>query len=223
MKKYFKLIFGVCLAIGLAIAFTGCSSAPKAYDPSVPLEQSSTLRIVSCNVREFDGKFTGGGIAWGVMIGEKQMIIPAGRHTLTLLSRSGRWESTITMTHDFIPGHTYTVSLESDTAKGAILDETELSRELVPNPASPNASQIEGVWIAANGEKYIFANNGYFWTDKKGSFMHRGTFSLNGQKINLINQFSSFSGPWYPGTGPFIIDFNGATIRSGNRVFTRAE
>jgi len=220
MKNNFKLICGV-LAIGLAIAFIGCSSAPTVFDKSVPLEQSSTLRIMACNVREFDGEFTGGGIAWGVMIGEKQMIIPAGRHTLTLLSRSGRWESTITMTHDFIPGHTYTVSLDSDTAKGAILDETELSRALVPNPASPNASQIEGVWIATNGEKYIFADNGYFWINKKGDLMHRGTFSLNGQRIILINQFTSFFGPWYPGTGQFIMDINGTTIKSGSREFRR--
>jgi len=87
----------------------------------------------------------------------------------------------------------------------------------------PNASQIEGLWIATNGEKYIFADNGYFWTNKKGDLMHRGTFSLNGQRIILINQFSSFFGPWYPGTGQFIMDFNGTTIRSGSRVFTRAE
>jgi len=59
MKKSSTLILGVCLAIGLAIAFTGCASAPKTpdlliYNPnSVPEDQLATLYVPPGNFEIF--------------------------------------------------------------------------------------------------------------------------------------------------------------------------
>jgi hypothetical protein len=112
----------IIIAIFTAIIISGCSSGPTIIDSSVPLELSSTLIIRKCAVVEFNGRATGWGpfdLKWGIMGGDRQVIIPSGTHTLIVyhsvdggpLGRTQRWTGTTTF--EFKPGRTYIVTMPS--------------------------------------------------------------------------------------------------------------
>jgi len=79
MKKSIKLIFGVCLAVGLATAFTGCATQLPAFDPSLPDSETAILIIPKhIYIVTIDDRSAG----WE----NGQVRIPAGRHTFTITS-----------------------------------------------------------------------------------------------------------------------------------------
>jgi uncharacterized protein YcfL len=249
MKKRFAII-SVVLAV---LLLAGCSSAPKAkvYDTSVPLEQSSTLIISeSCSVSEFNGVKTGKD--WSSFTTftpvEKQVVIPAGTHTLKLhytyyVTTGSGWNLSATTTGQFLPGHIYVVAGYRDTLKSDarlfIFDETEYNRELAPNPASPNATQFEGIWVNTRDaeKRLVFADNQFFYTEKDGKVLSRGMFDINGQTVNFALEFSRDKKGyrWIPAknerqewkqlefNGTTLTDISGSILNPSIGTFRRAE
>ncbi|MDR2922910.1 MAG: hypothetical protein LBU85_06180 [Treponema sp.] len=128
MKRVSKLVLGVCLAIGLAIAFTGCATNKDGTykvtvsnyyrDKSVPWQEQAlimpiaprngsvgTVNVVNASNRTI--------LACQADVG----VIPAGTHTLYVylmgytnaLIQSTRYETTtpIQISYDFQPGGRY--------------------------------------------------------------------------------------------------------------------
>ena len=128
MKKLIKNLMFLVLLISICNIFAGCSTGPIVYDKSVPLEQSSTLKLLNVGVDSFNEKnFVW---VWGDPNMPRPMmdkhvhfvIIPSGTHTLALRQS---WHIgdvitsyTVTMTHDFLPGLTYVVTMDPFTAGG---------------------------------------------------------------------------------------------------------
>ena len=218
MKRRFAIISALA-----ALLIAGCGSAPKIYDPSVPLEQSSTLRIVDCAVIEFNGQAGLG----GVQIGETQVIIPAGTHTLKVLSRSGStsistWTGDIT--YQFLPGQTYYITISTIGSSGKILILNTIPP--MPDPSRSNASQVEGIWVntAAADNKLIFAGNEYFTTAGNGKLLTCGTFTFDGRQVTLsIQAYTMNGGKKWMHAAPqgTKIDYDGATLRMGRNEYRR--
>jgi hypothetical protein len=260
MKKEFAII-SVVLAV---LLLASCSSVPKVtvYDPSIPTEQSSTLRIVECAITEFNGKKVGKDWeAHGVHLSptEKQIIVPAGAYTLRLYGTtgSGQWilTSSATMTGEFLPGHTYYVTIfptwnhYATDPLPAILDEAELNRQctLVPNPANPNTTPFEGIWVNTKNEgiKLIFAGNQFLYTENVaktafsfGNTLRLGKIAIKGQTISIgWQEIQRINGNWYlPPTfrkdvqwkelefsGTTLTDISGSIVNPSIGIFRRAE
>jgi len=218
MKTCSRLIFGVCLAIGLAIAFTACSSAPVVYDKSVPLEQSSTLIIKLGKITLFNGKKVSwngyNGFSWG-----QKFIIPAGTHEFILefeqRSATGKaMEGVVTMKHEFLPGHSYNVlaaltSISGRNAMGIIIDEEELQNELKPNSENPDASPFEGKWVDVKdeGNQLILCGSQYIRI-YKGKNDIRGFFSYTKNSVYLHFLAKYAKGMWEIDEG--LMQFGGA-------------
>jgi hypothetical protein len=126
MKRVSKLILGVCLAIGLTIAFTGCSmnrdgtykvSVSDYYrDKSVPWQEQALIMPIgprngsvgAVNIVNENNRRT-------IACQENVGIIPAGTRTLyvhfmgytNVLIQSTRYEETIRISYDFQPGGRY--------------------------------------------------------------------------------------------------------------------
>jgi hypothetical protein len=218
MKTTAKLVLVACLAIGLAIAFAGCSSAPIVYDKSVPTEQRSTMVINNYTwVFEFNGKKTN----WVTsMFSKKSVIIPAGEHALLIGTDNNSREGKVKVTGNFLPGHTYLVGayIMDSSIYGRIIDETALNFELLPNPTSPSASQFEGKWVdIKNAEnQLIFWNNQYILqVNRKDSL--RGFFSYDEgtKKIILFRDAYYSKGKWIASIGiaPITCDYNDTAIK----------
>ena len=201
MKKAEKLVLVVCLAIGLAIAFVGCSSAPIVYDKSVPAEESSILRITMCAVTKFNGVSLGA--KWNSPMGVKLVQIPAGRHSLQVYQSGGSattatW-NTVDLTYDFLPGRTYTVFLGTVNmgADLTLFDVTITDEEIKIDPSSPTATMFEGVWKNEknNRQQWIFFGNEYA-TKVDGNYTLRGKFSFKDGNIRAVATHSYDKGKW---------------------------
>jgi len=234
MKKIYQVVLVVCLAVGLAIALAGCSSGPNVYDKSVPIEQSSTIKIIWCFVTQFDGVKTGS--AWWAAMNTKQVIIPAGTHTLKLFNKqegfgTSSWGE-VDIKFDFTPGNTYLVfaPLYGHEIKGQIIDETHFNRELTPDPASPNASQFEGKWVSAKNEnnQLIVSGDEYIWIDK-GVNQMRGYISYDEKKKKVSLSFLAvyYKDRWQIMGGEASnwknLNFNGTTLMDGKTEFKRVQ
>jgi hypothetical protein len=235
MKKEFAII-SVVLAV---LLIASCSSTPKVtvYDPSIPTEKSCTLRIANCWITKFDEKAVRM-MDWEALGTEKQVIVPAGTHTLSLRGNSAAGQRTInswaTMTVEFLPGHTYYATLfptwnfYAAEPLLAILDEAELNRQvtLVPNPANPNATPFEGIWVNTKNEgiKLIFAGNQFLYTENvaKSAFSYTlrlGKIAIKGQTISIGWQEIQKMGSWWYLPPTFRndvkwkeLEFNGTTL-----------
>jgi len=161
-----------------------CNSAPKVYDKSVPLEQSSTLEIGNCFVKSFSGEST----LWSGTV-----IIPAGQHTLVLHNSETMGTTTeygeVSMTYEFLPGHTYAVfaPIKHGQINGRIIDIAVFNTVLVPDPTSPDASPLEGKWKITDGKnsnEFVFAKDEYIrWVN--GVYYCRGFAQTDGNTISM--------------------------------------
>jgi len=221
-----KKIFLIVVFLTILLIF-GCAASPKIYNKSVPIEQSSTIRIFNCNVRQFNGT----NVLWGKMTGEKQLVIPAGTHSLELfyqfednLSKKLVSQS-CTIEYQFVPGHVYVVTYETDfvlyPVRGLIFNETELQSYFTSNASDPEDSPLEGRWLEKNGKQEIqFSGNQYIFKDTKGKFMYRGYFSFDGKTISgyngarfvknqwVINKMTLFPMNNFTYNGEYLLDKN---------------
>ena len=237
MKKKCFLIVSV-LVVVLAIA--GCGSAPKTtvYDNSVLLEQSSTLVLVSTTVMNFNDKFVGTTPSWMAHNGGiKQMIIPAGTHTLSIYAEYPSSVGRILqiqyepITFEFLPGHTCAVQKNSLTSNDGvrITDVTELLKEFVPNSNDSDASPIEGKWKTTKDKsEYIFSGN-QFVTLYNGKYQFRGFFSIQNNIVHVESVVYYNKEKWdvYPMVGSYNLRFNGSTLArttfSGDVLYKKVE
>ncbi|MDR2922913.1 MAG: hypothetical protein LBU85_06195 [Treponema sp.] len=244
MKRVSKLVLGVCLAIGLAIAFTGCSSAPsapKVFDKTVPLEQSSTIQFQGCSIVRFDGKENYLSPMWSAhnSLGIKQVIIPAGTHVLSIYAESAggstiyQWES-VPMSYEFLPGHTYAIGVQRSYSDftALIIDHVQLNRELVPDTTRGNASPFEGVWESSSKKfQLIFAGDEYMLIyNGRGTFRGNFTYDKSGTNVILTQWGSYYSKevPWfiYPSPIKVACSYDGTLLTYGtstNDKFRRVE
>ena len=235
MKKRLAIISVVLAALVIA----GCSSAPKVYDPSVPLERSSTLILVGTTVMNFNDKFVGTTPSWmgHNSLGPKQMIIPAGTHTLSIYAEYPSSVGRILqieyqpITFEFLPGHTCAIQRNSITSNDGvrITDVTELLKEFVPNSNAPDASSVEGKWKTDKDKsEYIFSGN-QFVTLYNGKYQFRGFFSIQDNKVQVFSVVYYNKGKWdvYPMVGSYNLRFNGSTLArttfSGDVLYTKVE
>jgi hypothetical protein len=186
MKRNTKWFLGVAaLPLTIVMAFISCSSAPAVYDASVPLEKSSTLIIIQCQVGYFDGKKTDG--KWNASMGTKKVVIPMGDHTLKMYNaqQSGSYLETgnIEINYDFLPGHTYIViaPIVNRTIVGRIMEEI-----IIPDTSNTNATPFEGKWENTKDERqqFIFAGN-EFMSFFQGTVSSRGSFSYKDNKLSV--------------------------------------
>jgi hypothetical protein len=192
MKK--KNLFGISLLLVL-LSSAAYGRGPTVYDKKVPLEESCTLRIFNCFVTEFDGKRTGS--AWWSEMGTKEMIIPAGNHTLQIHTKNGGLGNfdgnfgfietfrTGDFSRDFQAGRTYLVSGGS-SGNGLVVDVTLSQEDPVPDPSSPNATPFEGEWhCASRGWMLTFCGNEYI-LNRGSKGRDRGRFGYNDTEVILF-------------------------------------
>ena len=123
MKKLGKRGSIIIFTIFILLVISGCNSGPTIIDPSVPLEMSSTLIIRKCAVIEFNGRDTGWNLfdtKWGIMGGDRRVVIPSGTHTLKVFHRSDSGMMMVERTSplttfEFLPGRTYLVTMGGTT------------------------------------------------------------------------------------------------------------
>ena len=200
MKKNVFVVGMTVMVLTFALALASCSSAPFVYDETVPPEQSSTLIIKDCQVNKFNGTTVSAG-KWSAGVGEKTVIIPAGKHTLDVWGSASSGGGTtleygnVEMTYNFLPGKTYLLiaPIASGTVQGRIYETTALNSELVPNPDSPNATPLEGKWVNTKdaGHYWIFANDECVLV-MNGQNLLRGFFTYNERRININYLFMYF-------------------------------
>jgi len=228
MKKCQKLILGLCLAIGLAIAFTGCSSAPTVFDKSVPLEQSSTIRINSYTY--VSGNINGTPVEWVTSsFNQKQVIIPAGEHTFRIGTDDNRRQGLVSVTNNFLPGHTYFViaSIIGDKIYGAIIDQGDLNSVLVPDPTSPDASPIEGKWFTTLRNisyEFIFVKDKYVTLINGKPFL-MGFFQISGNTVSMLAfaVYDSKKEEWNLHSGGDNFTYDGTSLKKGQLELRRTE
>jgi hypothetical protein len=133
--KMKKKGFSIVSVLLVALVFAGCTNTPKVYDPSVPLEQSCTLRIYNLVITNFDGEKTKWGPAF--VEGTAETIIPAGSHSMSIMYKDAKedalgriasiTEYQLTTSYEFLPKRTYllSVSVTNGKATAQIKDVTE--------------------------------------------------------------------------------------------------
>jgi len=229
MKKKIVIISMVLATLLIA----GCSSAPKVYDKSVPLEQSSTLVLYNTTVMNFDDKFVGITPSWMAHNGgTKEIIIPAGTHTLSIYAEYpgsvGRLQQVQykPISYEFLPGRTYVIlknSLTSDEGV-RITDLTEELPELVPDPTRTDASPFEGVWVNIKNaeDRLIFSGNEFMMiANTKTQPSWRGTFSYNNSntvslKGTAVIAYIAKRKAWMTvSLDPRPFTYNGETLKGG--------
>jgi hypothetical protein len=225
-RKNFWVLVMATMLLTFAMVLVGCaSSKPFVYDESVAPEQSSTLIIKDCQVYKFNGTTVSAG-KWSAGVGEKTVIIPAGNHTLEVwssaygTSSSGGYKTEygkVEMTHTFLPGRTYLVMAPIDNGyvKGQIINVPTVTSDLVPDPESPDATPIEGIWVNTAGKKqqWIFANNEFM--SEQGNNSLRGTFTIQGEAVTANSLFFKYAkGGWRLSANvmSFKLTYNGATL-----------
>lgn len=224
------LVFSVLLSVCVSTIF---GAKPTVYDKKVPMEQSSTLILVTCSVLMFDGKSMGFNKGWQAHNGfPKEVIIPAGTHTLSMYAEyigAGRI-SQVTyepFTHEFLPGRIYAIQKNSITAdKGVRMrDVTELFEEFVSNSGGSDASPIEGTW-EFDKQQLIFSGD-QFITLNKGKNNTRGFFYIEDNTVYLphILYYSGKKWKIYPLNMTGTAIFDGITLSSpnGKQVFRKVE
>jgi len=196
MKNKLFLMGILVMVLAFSVGFIGCSSSPTVYDKSVPLDQSSTIRINNAGqINNFNGER----VFWNSTdFGQKMVTIPAGKHTFGgwfVVYLPGGSQLNISFSnaeYDFLPGHTYFIF--GCNLRGAavnVIDETALNKELVPDTMNPNASPIEGRWVNINNDndQIIFAGNEYISSDiiLSNRYFTRGIFFINGSDVYIVN------------------------------------
>jgi hypothetical protein len=217
-----KKRIGIISMLLTALLIAGCSSGPMVYDKSVPLEKSSTLILRQCAITEFNGVKTG--VSMNGLAGQKQVQIPAGKHRIQVHQKGGgvgyeTW-NTVDTTYDFLPGYIYVIFLGTVDmgSKLSIVGAPKftgkvIQNELKPDPASPNASPIEGTWEYRKGNVFIFANNEFIWRFGGGN-KFRGVFSIEENTITLPLFFEYKGGKWVEKFGGiFTMDYSGQEIK----------
>ena len=191
MKKRVFVIGVISTMLIIGFSLVGCATA-KVYDKSVPLEQSSVIKINECFVREFNGNKTDS--KWWAAFGTKTLQIPAGKHTLEIFNKVERREGgriinesgNINVTYTFIPGRTYLISapIYSGKINAIIIDESGINSDLVPDTASN--SPFEGEWAQVRDEniRLIIAGNEYA-TKVNGQYTVRGFVNYTGGNATL--------------------------------------
>jgi hypothetical protein len=230
MKMKKKGLSIICVLMVMLVV-VGCSSGPKVYDPSIPLEQSSTLEL-GCNVKGFNG----GKVLW---MSGKTVIIPAGTHTLIVHnSESAPMGTSVTYgevpmeAFTFIAGHTYLIQapITGRTITGKITDVTSFFLDLVPDATNPNASQYEGRWEFTDGKskvELIFAKNEYIRV-VNGTYYSRGFFTHDENSVTLPMMALYNKGKWILVKAdiwgaPPKLTYNGASLIWGKNEFIRVE
>ena len=190
MKKKWLLVVSVLVAV---LAVAGCSSTPKVYDPSVPLDQSCTLVLDNdAGIIELNNKKV-------ALMGS--IIIPADHHNWIMRYKEKEFAGAqltkitqydIVMSYKFLPEHTYYVTATTSgcTATGQIKDITNLYLDFPsPDPTSPDASPIEGKWnFSADGKNtdvLVFVKNEYARI-VNGTYFERGFVEDNGKIFTLV-------------------------------------
>ena len=188
MKKKCLFIVSVLVA---ALAVAGCGSAPKVYDKSVPMEQSSTL-ILNNDVGII--KFNDEKVA---LMGT--IIIPADSHYWILrykdrkddgLRITGVTQYDISMTYTFLPEHTYhvTATASGGNATGQVTDVTRFATDFpTPDTTNPNASPFEGEWVSVQTDRVGLIITKDEWASKlDGKYSNRGLVSYTGGNATLV-------------------------------------
>jgi outer membrane murein-binding lipoprotein Lpp len=203
MKMKKKRILTVSVVV-VALLLAGCSSEPKVYDKTVPMEQSSTLIQTDTGIIKFNEKK----VAW-----MKSTIIPAGTHNFVLRFKDSKFDSTgqivgltqydILMSYTFIAGHSYTITASASDGKatGRIEDITQMLSEFpVPDLDSPDASPFEGEWENPNGRIcFVFSKNEYAMK-LNGEYRIRGYISFNDRKavFSIVAGYYAKRNGWSP-------------------------
>jgi len=232
MRKSVFVVGIVSMVLTFAMVFASCSNAPFVYDATVPPEQSSTLIIHECQVYKFNGT-TMSADKWSAGVGEKTVIIPAGTHTLEVWSSESSGLCTkleygkTEITHTFLPGRAYRLSapIEGGYVKALITKTPNLTSPLVPNPESPAATPLEGVWVNSTDEKqqWIFSDN-EFSVKQNGAEINRGMFTYKVNIVTLNVHYVYAFGKWIARNNPdYNVPYNGDTIIIGNTILKRAE
>ena len=229
MKKYLILVL-----LLLSMIFSGCSTGPMVFDPSVPLEQSSKIILNSSRITKFNGKK----VSWIPSLfnyNRMTITIPSGRNTFDgNFFISGKTSLLVKdVTYDFLPGKTYYIygiiyqySLTKYENHVRIIDESLFHLELIPNTKDENASVLEGIWVDIKEQenKIIFAGN-YFIEDYKifGKInKRRGMFNIDGDKI-FLEYFAGYgkipgneNETWFTGSYgyPSVFTLDGTTLKS---------
>jgi hypothetical protein len=131
MKKKSKLVLGVCLAIGLAIAFISCGSSPvinEFMDPNLPVNGHAALSVSSnIIISSVDGQFSlsgkYGGNDWGR---EPVLVLAPGSHVFVLMyydSGANSKTDGLSVTHKFEAGRYYRLFPERRDGKVAFMFE----------------------------------------------------------------------------------------------------
>jgi len=205
MKKNVFVVGMAAMVLTFVLAFVGCSSsAPFVYDETVPPEQSSTLIIKDCQVNKFNGT-TVSASKWSAGVGEKTVVIPAGKHTLDVWSSESSGSKlkygNVEMTFNFLPGNTYLLiaPIINRTVQGRIYEITAFNSDLVPNPESPKATPFEGKWVNTKneGHYWIFANDECVLV-MNGQNLLRGFFTYNERGIEINYLFMYYRDTWNP-------------------------
>jgi len=234
------ILRAVFISVVLAALLTAaCTGAPKIYDKSVPLEQSSTLILMSCTVMDFDGKFLALNPDWRGhnSLSPKQIIIPAGTHTFSIYAEYSQASRILQVQYepfriDFLPGHTYAVQKKSLTSDNgvSITDVTELLKEFVQNSRGSDASLLEGKWESIKDKDgYIFSGNQFVTFNGKNLGL-RGFFSIKDDKVQLTTLVYHNKGNWYVNSlaGSYNLQFDGTTLArttlgGGKALYKKAE
>jgi hypothetical protein len=180
---------------------TSCAGGPVVIDPSVPLEQSSTLIFANSSITEFDGAKTGP--KWWSEAGSKELVIPAGSHTFQLYQKGGgvgfETHTTADTLYNFLPGHTYMLTISRHQQYAHIFDVTFSKGEMTPDPSSPDATPFEGRWVHANDQdSWIVFCKDEFIVARKGKDYVRGSFTYDEKTVTMTFVGIYSKGKWVP-------------------------
>jgi hypothetical protein len=222
------------VALFLVVLFiTGCSSGPKVFDKTVPLEESSTL-VVN---RYLSVEINGVGDVTTSMFNTAEVIIPAGKKALKVITDNGKWVGTVTTEFDFLPGHKYFLAMylgkwgdETPEPTVTIVDEADLNAGLTSNPTGANVSPFEGEWesVTASAGQHLVFSGDQFILSANGKYLARGYWSATGKTVELTQVFVFDKDVWTLGSNPpivFPIIYTGTvfTNRGGSPMFQRVQ
>jgi hypothetical protein len=215
----------VCIILVFGVFVAGCaSSAPYTAFESAPMDASSTIRIMMCEVTQFDGENTDA--HWRANMGAKEVLIPSGNHALTLVARDATGSETIKTSYDFKPGRKYWVEGILDRAARRyttrIFDITYTDDNLTPNALNDTASPFEGAWASkAKKTKYIFSGDQWMQETLDGKKSLRGVFSYSDTGLSMVVAAIYSSNKWkLMGSSTLKIDFK-YDFTDGNLVLDK--
>lgn len=220
-----KLCFIFCLFFTcLQVQFVQ-AAGPTIYDKSVPLEQSCTLVIQLCAITKFNGV----NVNWNGLAGKKMVQIPAGQHNIQVYQKGVDYENTVDGTFTFLPEYIYVVYLGTYHQGmpfrliGGPKPVGEIRQnDLVPDPESPDATPIEGMWeLKKQGRVFIFAKN-EFIVKIGGQNRFRGFFIFDGKTITTSVLYRYKNGKWVENfLGVETMEYSGQKIRAYGNTFEK--